>query len=335
MPTEVITLEGRFVRLEPLAESHLPALCEIGLDPELWRITTTLITSPEDLAAYVRSAVEGIAARTMIPFATIDRESGRVVGSTRFAAIDRTNRRAEIGWTWVARPWQRTRINTEAKYLMLRHAFETLGLMRVEFKTDRLNTRSRNALLRIGARQEGIFRKHMVVHDGRMRDSVYFSITDDEWPRVKEHLEAKLAATAPAEGLVEVHSLSDSQIEDLWQLYTKEWWTLQRKIEDVRRMIGETRVLVGFADAKTGRLIAFARAVTDFVYKALILDVIIDESARGTGLGRRLMDAILNHPELRNVKNFELYCRPELVPFYEKWEFAEVPPGLRFMRRNL
>ena len=119
--------------------------------------------------------------------------SGRAAGSTRYADIDVENRRLEIGYTWVAPPWQRTPVNTEAKCLMLRHAFETWGCIRVELKTDSLNQRSRNALLRIGPKQEGIFRNHMVTHSGRFRHSVYFSIIDSAWPAIKVDLEARLA----------------------------------------------------------------------------------------------------------------------------------------------
>ncbi|MEX1276209.1 MAG: GNAT family protein, partial [Bacteroidota bacterium] len=128
------------------------------------------------------------------------RSSGTVVGSTRFANIERTHRRLEIGWTWVARAWQRTPINTEAKYLMLTHAFETLGCIRVELKTDSLNEKSRKAMLRIGAKEEGTLRNHMITQEGRIRHSVYYSITNDEWPGVKRLLEEKL--TRPYERLV-------------------------------------------------------------------------------------------------------------------------------------
>jgi RimJ/RimL family protein N-acetyltransferase len=115
------------------------------------------------------------------------------VGSTRFANIDRENKHLEIGWTWIGKPWQRTAVNTEAKYLMLRHAFEELGCIRVEFKTDSLNQQSRNALLGIGAKEEGTFRNHMITQDGRYRHSVYFSVIDSEWPEVKRGLEERLA----------------------------------------------------------------------------------------------------------------------------------------------
>lgn len=129
----------------------------------------------------------------MLPFATIEKRSGRAIGSTRYANIDAGNRRLEIGWTWIAGNWQRTAVNTEAKYLMLRHAFETLRCIRVEFKTDALNERSRNAILRIGAKEEGTFRKHVITASGRVRDTVYFSIVDSEWNAVKKMLEARLS----------------------------------------------------------------------------------------------------------------------------------------------
>ncbi|MBI4473532.1 MAG: GNAT family N-acetyltransferase [Acidobacteria bacterium] len=192
MKIEPGTLEGRYVRLEPLKLAHVPGLAEVGLDPELWRWTTTELRTVEDMRTYVESALELQAQRKACPFATVERVSGRVIGSTRFANIAMEDRHVEIGWTWVTRPWQRTAINTEAKYLMLRHAFETWKCIRVELKTDALNVRSRAAILRIGAKEEGIFRNHMITRTGRIRDTVYFSIIDSEWPGVKQRLEGKL-----------------------------------------------------------------------------------------------------------------------------------------------
>src|SRR5579862_2502042 len=192
MKLEPVTLEGRGVRLEPLAASHHAALCEVGLDAELWRLIPYRASTPDEMRSYISSALEAQAARTALPFATVERASGRVIGSTRFMNIDAANRRVEIGSTWIAAPWQRSAINTEAKYLMLRHAFETLGCIRVELKTDALNQKSRSAILRIGAREEGTLRQHMVTWSGRLRDTVYYSILDSEWPAVKANLEAKL-----------------------------------------------------------------------------------------------------------------------------------------------
>lgn len=189
-------LEGAQVRLEPLTLAHHAALCEVGLDPELWQWIPYRATTAEEMLAYIQSALQDQAAGTAQPFATVERSTGRVIGSTRYMNIDVTNRRREIGATWIAKPWQRTAINTEAKYLMLRHAFETLDCIRVELKTDALNQKSRNAILRIGAKEEGTLRRHVVTWTGRVRDSVYFSVLDSEWPQVKAALEAKLTRKA-------------------------------------------------------------------------------------------------------------------------------------------
>jgi len=189
---EPVILQGRHVRLEPLTPEHAAGLAEVGLDGDLWKWIPTPVCTPEEMSAYVQSALRDQAAGTALPFALIEKSSGRIVGSTRYANIERVHHRLEIGWTWVARPWQRTAINTEAKYLLLRHAFETLKCMRVELKTDSLNERSRAAILRIGATQEGIFRNHMMTATGRVRHSVYFSIVDSEWPEVKARLETRL-----------------------------------------------------------------------------------------------------------------------------------------------
>jgi N-acetyltransferase len=192
MQVSPVVLEGRYVRLEPMIIDHVQALAQVGLDEELWRWIPVPVRTAADMKAYVETALQERDAGTAVAFVQIERASGRVVGSTRYANIDRTHHRVEIGWTWVAPPWQRTVINTEAKYLLLRHAFESLGCIRVELKTDSLNERSRAAIVRIGAVQEGIFRNHMITSSGRIRHTVYFSIIDSEWPRVKTRLEARL-----------------------------------------------------------------------------------------------------------------------------------------------
>ena len=192
MIVEPVTLEGKHVRLEPLSLAHHAALCEAGLDEDLWRWIAAPVRTPEEMRAYIETALSEQAAGRALPFATIERASGRAIGSTRYGNIDRPNRRVEVGWTWIARPWQRTAVNSEAKYLMLRHAFETLGCIRVELKTDSLNQRSRKAILRIGAQEEGTFRNHMITASGRIRHTVYYSIVDSEWPAVKVSLEKKL-----------------------------------------------------------------------------------------------------------------------------------------------
>jgi RimJ/RimL family protein N-acetyltransferase len=190
---EPVVLEGSTVRLEPLSLDHLPGLDAVGLDAEIWRWMLRLVQSPGDMRAYVEDALAARELGTEMPFATIELSSASVVGSTRFMAIEPRHRRIEIGNTWLAPAWQRTAANTEAKLLMLSHAFNVLGALRVEFKTDALNDESRSALLGIGASEEGILRRHMLTDAGRRRDSVYYSVIDEEWPRVRQHLESRLS----------------------------------------------------------------------------------------------------------------------------------------------
>ena len=194
MDLSPVTLTGRHVRLEPLSLAHLDALAAVGLDSDLWRLGISRIETKDDLRAYVEAALAEQAAGKSVPFATISLADEQAVGSTRFGNIEPAHRRVEIGWTWIGRPWQRTAVNTEAKLLMLRHAFDTWRCRRVELKTSTKNERSRAAILRIGAREEGILRSHMLNPDGSWRDSVYYSILDDEWPAVRLRLEARLAA---------------------------------------------------------------------------------------------------------------------------------------------
>jgi RimJ/RimL family protein N-acetyltransferase len=189
-----VTLEGRHARLEPLAKAHLAGLAEVGLDEELWRWIPTAVRTKEQMAAYIETALKEQQRGVSLPFAIVEKATGRAIGSTRYGSIDRVHHRVEIGWTWVAREWQRTAINTEAKYLLLKHAFESLGCMRVELKTDSLNEKSRAAILRIGAKEEGIFRNHMITASGRIRHSAYYSIIDSEWPGVKARLEERLSS---------------------------------------------------------------------------------------------------------------------------------------------
>jgi N-acetyltransferase len=192
-------LTGRVIRLDPIRESHIEALCRIGLDPPITRYMPAPVRTAEQMAAHVREAMAARTAGTAIPFVIIVKETDSietVVGTTRFLNIDPRNRRMEIGATWIGPQWQRTRVNTETKYLMLRHAFEELACLRIEFKTDSLNERSRAALLRIGAVPEGVFRSHMITSEGRIRHSAYYSIIAEEWPAVKARLEGMLDSRA-------------------------------------------------------------------------------------------------------------------------------------------
>src|SRR5579875_1095365 len=194
MTVDPVTLEGRTVCLQPLALAHLDALCETGLDEEIWRWNVSPVRTRDEMRAWIEKALRDHAAGSSMPFAILERDSVKPAGLTRYLNIDKSNRRVEIGATWIGCRWQRTAVNTEAKYLMLRHAFEALGCIRVEFKTDSLNDRSRKAILRIGAKEEGTLRNHMIASTGRLRHSVYYSIINSEWPAVKAELEKKLDA---------------------------------------------------------------------------------------------------------------------------------------------
>lgn len=195
-----VTLDGDVVRLRPLRMEDAGELASVGLEPELWELQPRRVVTEEDMHGYVRAALDEAAAGIALPFAIVDRSSGAIVGSTRYADIVRPHRRLEIGWTWLIPRYQRTGANTEAKLLLLTHAFEALDAMRVTFKTDALNVRSRTAILRIGAVEEGTFRRHVVCDDGRIRDTVYFSIVDTEWPRIKTDLQNKLARNGAKAG---------------------------------------------------------------------------------------------------------------------------------------
>jgi RimJ/RimL family protein N-acetyltransferase len=202
-----ITLNGRFVTLEPMSKGHLDDLWENGSDQSIWQWSPEPITTKESMAEFIDIALAEQAKGQSLPFVTRERASGKVVGSTRFGNIDVPNKHVEIGWTWLAPEWQRTYVNTEAKLLMLTHAFEVWNCIRVEFKTDALNDKSRNAILRIGATREGIHRKHMITKSGRFRDSVYFSIIDTEWSDVKSRLMSMLSPAAILSSSIDTNSL--------------------------------------------------------------------------------------------------------------------------------
>lgn len=174
--------------MEPMTEEHLDALVLAGGFDELWLLTAVNAEKREDMKTYVDVALADAANGTALPFVTVDKASARVIGSSRFGNIDRPNRKVEIGWTWITPAFQRTHVNSEAKLLMMTHAFEVWNCVRVELKTDVLNMKSRNAMLRIGATEEGVLRKNQLTQGGRYRDSIYFSVLDTEWPAVRERL---------------------------------------------------------------------------------------------------------------------------------------------------
>jgi RimJ/RimL family protein N-acetyltransferase len=192
-----VTLEGRFVRLEPLTRAHRDDLLRWALEPDLWRTTLTRIATPADLDAYIETALAWQKAGTALPFATVDRAGGGAIGSTRFGRVDAENRKVEIGWSWLGLPFHRKAFNTEAKLLMLGHAFERMGCVRVEFRVNEPNRRSRAAVERLGAKLEGILRHSQIAPDGRRLDWVHYSILSEEWPAVRAGLEQKLAAHVP------------------------------------------------------------------------------------------------------------------------------------------
>ncbi len=183
-----IVLEGAHVRMEPLTQAHLEGLCAIGFDASLWALTTVRVETPADMAAYI-DAAQGPG---QLAFAVIHKASGRVAGCTRYMNYEPAHKRVEIGSTWYGLEFQRTVVNTECKYLLFRHGFEVLGMNRVELKTDLRNERSQKAMLRVGAKQEGTLRRHMIV-PGHVRDTVYFSVIAEEWPEVKAGLEGRLS----------------------------------------------------------------------------------------------------------------------------------------------
>ena len=190
---EPVTLAGRVVRLEPLADRHAEELLTAAADDAIWSWMPTPLQSQDAMRSWIAAASAEQAAGVSLPFAIIEAASGRAVGSTRFMDIRPAHRGVEIGWTWLNPAVWRTPLNTEAKYLLLRHAFETWKCIRVQLKTDRRNERSRAAILRFGAQFEGILRHHMILPNGDYRDSAYYSVTDLEWPAVKSGLEARMA----------------------------------------------------------------------------------------------------------------------------------------------
>ncbi len=192
MEVSPIILEGRHVRLEPLTPEHKDALNAAAEDGELWNSTVTIVPTRAEMAAYISVALDAQAQGRELPFVIFHKASNRIVGHTRFYDIERHDRHVEIGYTWLAASAQRTAINTESKLLLITHAFETWRCIRVSLITDVLNQQSRSAILRLGAKEEGVLRNHLIMPGGRYRDSVMFSIIEAEWPEVKARLEARL-----------------------------------------------------------------------------------------------------------------------------------------------
>ena len=189
---EPVTLEGRHVRIEPLAREHDAAIRVAAADGELWRLWYTSVPEPDKTPEWMDAALDVRERLGGMPFVVRETATGDVVGSTRYFNVDAANRRLEIGHTWYAKRVQRTAVNTECKLLLLTHAFEALGCIAVEFRTSFFNFRSREAIERLGAKQDGILRNHAILPDGTLRDTVVFSIIAPEWPAVKRHLAFRL-----------------------------------------------------------------------------------------------------------------------------------------------
>lgn len=193
MPFEKRPLPGRYAHLEPVTANHKTGLADAIRDGELWKLFVTLVPHPDQLDAFLADAESTFLTGDGLTFATIDVASGRIAGSTRFLRASPADKRVEIGFTFLGASWQKTALNTEAKLLMLTHAFEDLEMNRVELLTDYLNSNSRRAILRLGAKEEGVLRSHRIMPDGRVRDSVIYSILKHEWPGVKQNLLYKLS----------------------------------------------------------------------------------------------------------------------------------------------
>ena len=194
MPTfvEPVTLEGRHVRIEPLAYEHADGVCAAASDGELWRRWYTSVPAPDTTNEWIDIALDMRKRLGAMPFVVCEKATGHVIGATRYFNVDAPNRRLEIGHTWYAKRMQRTAVNTECKLLLLTHAFEALGCVAVEFRTSSFNFQSREAIARLGAKQDGILRSHQILPDGTLRDTVVFSIIAPEWPAVKRHLVFRL-----------------------------------------------------------------------------------------------------------------------------------------------
>jgi RimJ/RimL family protein N-acetyltransferase len=188
-----LSIEGGAFRLEPLRPRHAADLLAAGSDPAVWRYLAAHPKTLEEMTAWIERAMANERSGRELPFAVVESSTGRAVGSTRYEDVLPDHRALEIGWTWYGTPWQRTACNTTCKLLLLRHAFETLGAVRVQLKADARNARSLAAIRRIGATQEGVLRKHRILPDGFVRDSVMFSVIREEWPAVERRLLAALA----------------------------------------------------------------------------------------------------------------------------------------------
>ena len=332
---EPIALEGTNVRLEPLSMRHLDDLCEVGLNPALWRLAGRTMITREDMQRYIDEAFTPEIAGEALPFATIDKASGKAIGSTRFGNASLAHKRIEIGWTWLGKPFHRSSVNTEVKYLMLRHAFETLGLARVEFKANAKNDQSRRAMERIGAKYEGLLRQHTALPNGTMRDTVYYSILRDEWSSVKAHLEEALKRTyedVPEESArITVHRADTRHLELLLPLFDgyRRFYEQPSNLEAAEAFLTERILkqesvifvaLVGNKGAGFTQLYPSFSSVT-MQRQWILNDLFVDTEFRKSGVADAIMRAAEEFSYLDNAKGLVLSTAVDNYPaqtLYEK-----------------
>jgi RimJ/RimL family protein N-acetyltransferase len=329
-------LEGRRVRLEPLHARHLPGLAAAIADGELWKLPVTFVPHPDDLPAFLADADAARQAGRELAFASIDMASRQVVGSTRFRCIEPAHRKLEIGFTFIARRWQRSHVNTEAKYLMLRHAFETWQCHRVELLTDVLNTASRAAIERLGAQREGLLRQHLVMRDGRIRDSVLYSLVADEWPQARERLEARMRTRGsdriadaqemtPEPCALHIRPFEETDTEAviaLWQAcgLTRPW---NDPRQDIARKLQVQRewFLVG---ERGGEIVASAMAGYDG-HRGWVNYLAVSPQQQRHGFGRQLMQAIEARLSAFGCPKINLQVRSsnaKVLAFYARLGYA-------------
>jgi RimJ/RimL family protein N-acetyltransferase len=330
-----IILEGKHVRLEPLSLEHLDDLCAVGLNPALWRMAGRTMETREDMKRYIEEAFLPETAGEAHAFATIDKASGKAVGSTRYGNIALPHKRLEIGWTWIGKPFQRTHINTEAKYLMLRHAFETLGLTRVELKANAKNEQSRRAMERIGAKYEGVLRRHITLPNGTVRDTVYYSIIHDEWEKVKSGLEAALqreyAPEAEEQSRITVHKADTRHLELLLPLFDgyRQFYKQVSNLEGAEAFLTERIMkqesvifvaLVGNKGAGFTQLYPSFSSVT-MQRQWILNDLFVDPEFRKFGVADAIMRAAEEFSYADNAKGLVLSTAVDNLPaqaLYEK-----------------
>ena len=299
-----VELTGSIVRLEPLRIAHAGELSKAGLHPELWRLQPRPIDTPADMQAYVAEALDDQSRGVSLPFVIVHQPTGAVIGSTRFMDVALAHRRLEIGATWITPAFQRTGANVEAKLLLFTHAFESLGVNKVVLKTETLNSRSRTAILALGATQEGIFRQHLIAENGRIRDMVYFSVLSSEWAAVKARLMARLREgphpsraarsvndgssgitirRAAADDVAGITScVCEAYIHYIERIGSQPFAMLKNYAEVVR----ESQVHVAVDGPRVAGVIVLQ--ITDEGF--YVDNVAVRPTARGQGVGRRLLD---------------------------------------------